>query len=120
MAKSQVYFAQVETGQIKIGLARSGFPENRVASLQSISPHKIALVGSRKGELQHECWCHAKMWRFRIRGEWFEGMPEVFYFMHQVLSPSFRWPSQKIIWNDRLRIIPAEKSSALGRQTLYS
>ncbi len=69
-----IYFAQVPSSQIKIGITGETSLKIRLGSLQSGNHQEIKIIRSISGIIQQEQWLHERYKRkgLHIRGEWFE------------------------------------------------
>lgn len=67
-----IYFAQIKTGQIKIGFTRN--LKNRLQSLQVGNPHKIDLLLVLEGNISQEATLHRLFQKHKCDGggEWYE------------------------------------------------
>ena len=73
----KVYFAQSESGQVKIGYT-AGSLKSRAASLQTGSPHKIEMKAAIYGAGHSvERSLHQMFSVDRMKGEWFKASPEL-------------------------------------------
>jgi hypothetical protein len=84
-----IYFIQNKvTGHIKIGYSKN--PKKRLASLQTATPHELALLGTIPGGLEHEGEFHRRFAGHELQGEWFDGaiLPEV----QQILAKAVSTP----------------------------
>lgn len=85
-AESQVYFIESETtGLIKIG--RSVNPASRFNAIRTMSPDKLALLGSIPESVCSESELHKRFAKHRKHGEWFEDVPEIRELIEEALSP---------------------------------
>jgi len=67
-----IYFIQaVGTPYVKIGYAKRDNVKNRIATLQTGSPHRLELLGTMPGGLQEEYQIHESNKARHYRGEWF-------------------------------------------------
>jgi hypothetical protein len=74
---SYVYFiACTETLRVKIGFT-SGSPYVRLKALQTGAPADLVLMACVPGTVETEQHYHRKYAAQRVRGEWFEGSPEL-------------------------------------------
>ena len=72
----RLYFIQHDDdGPIKIGIAAD--PARRLESLQVGNPVALRLLAHRPGALELEMDLHRRLAAFRIRGEWFNAVPDV-------------------------------------------
>ena len=70
-AKGWVYFAASgEDGPVKIGWAKD--PEKRLHSLQTGHPEELDLIALIPGTRHLEADIHRRLWKSRLRGEWFD------------------------------------------------
>jgi hypothetical protein len=69
-APQYVYFAQVDGGPIKIGVARN--PIRRLAQMRTGNPAPIRLLGVIRGNTQTELEIHNLFAAENVAGEWFE------------------------------------------------
>lgn len=70
-----VYFISWTRGPIKIGVARN--VNQRLASLQISSPHKLGVLASTTGGYARERAYHRQFVSHRLRGEWFVRCPAI-------------------------------------------
>jgi len=75
-----VYFVQASNGLVKIGV--SGSPENRLRTLQTMSPVPLRLLLVLQGGGAHrEAELHEQFAEHRSHGEWFRPAPELLAFI---------------------------------------
>lgn len=80
-----VYFIQCgpyDDDPIKIGVA-DDVPA-RLAQLQTASPWPLRLLGFIRGDFDEEGALHDRFRHLHVRGEWFEGAPELLAFIARV------------------------------------
>jgi hypothetical protein len=71
-----VYFIEaVGTDMVKIGYTCN--TKDRLKKLQTASPHELRLVASCKASFLEEQRLHSRFAHCRVRGEWFERVPEI-------------------------------------------
>jgi len=68
-AASLVYFIRSDDNRMKIGFTRN--LQLRMATLRSVSPRKLELVGFVRGTAKDEKYLHGIFCRLRAVGEWF-------------------------------------------------
>jgi len=74
MEEGYVYFVEAG-GLIKIGWALD--PEQRIKSIQHLSPVKLKLLGFTRGSKCKEKSLHYKFAHLRVHGEWFQKSEEL-------------------------------------------
>ena len=85
-AEGTIYYIRCsETNFIKIGYTR-GNPLSRMASLQTGTPSKLAIMAVHPGTMDMERKIHEKLAAHRVRGEWFDDSDEVFDHLAQVIA----------------------------------
>lgn len=72
---SLVYFAQAESGPIKVGHTVN--IERRMAEIQLCTPAKVSLLTSVDGDRRTEAYFHRAFAKFRAFGEWYHPAQEV-------------------------------------------
>jgi hypothetical protein len=73
----KIYFVLCQmTGRVKCGIAAN--PRARLADLQVGSPTVLQLIGEMSGDVSKEKAIHRKMARWRVHGEWFHYVPDVY------------------------------------------
>jgi hypothetical protein len=70
-----VYFIGGESGLVKIGW--SGRPKERLASLKTASPVRLAILAQVRGPYAMETEYHRRFASHRRHGEWFERHPDI-------------------------------------------
>jgi hypothetical protein len=76
-----VYFVEAESGgPIKIGWAAS--VKKRVAELQTASHSRLVVLATKAGTRLDETALHDRFRNARLRGEWFEPVPELLELIH--------------------------------------
>lgn len=74
----------VDGGPVKVGY--SGSPESRLAQLQASHHAELSIVFSCEGSQADEARIHAALAHLRVRGEWFQDDPDIFFFMRVVAA----------------------------------
>jgi uncharacterized protein YozE (UPF0346 family) len=81
-----IYFIQSELkNTIKIGYT-AGNPEDRRKSLQTAHSHKLKIIATMPGTLEHEKDLHKRFAQYRLSGEWFESHPDILAFISMLLK----------------------------------
>lgn len=75
---------QGESGPVKIGCATD--PGTRLQSMQSGNPEPLTLVGVCRGGRGAERALLAMLRPYRVRGEWFDPVPEVMNIVNEMVS----------------------------------
>lgn len=77
-----IYFIQAgEDGPIKIGC--SDHLQSRMRNLQSYHYQELNLLGTMPGNVDTERKLHLRFAADRVRGEWFQPIPEIFDFVRR-------------------------------------
>jgi excisionase family DNA binding protein len=79
--QSFVYFAQAESGPIKVGVSKS--PNQRIAEIQTGNSERVRLLGVVVGDRKTERAVHAQFASLRLHGEWFRPAEELLEFIKQ-------------------------------------
>jgi len=88
--KFVIYFLQVETGEVKIGIAREHKLKRRIADLQIGNHQELKLLRTVKGSIYAEFWLHRKFRKLHIRGEWFKYTEDMMKIVPPLDGPSLR------------------------------
>ena len=79
---SMIYFIQnTETKHIKIGYSDN--VRNRLSSLQTTSPHELAILTICEGGIEVEKELHDKFNNYYVRGEWFNPSEELISYINE-------------------------------------
>lgn len=71
----EVYFAQAESGPIKIGFSTN--PSRRIANIQTTLPERLVLIAAVRGTMRTELFFHHRLAAHNITGEWFQPHDDV-------------------------------------------
>lgn len=83
-----IYFIQEgDNGPIKIGKAVS--VERRLKGLQTAHHKELSILQVIPGGAERESKIKKDLIKFKIKGEWFQPMPEVFEYMRRVQYPEY-------------------------------
>jgi hypothetical protein len=83
-----IYFVQRGTdGPVKIGKAVD--PHARVRALQTANPEPLTLLAVAPGNRRREAQIHRRLASFRINGEWYKPVPELFAVIDELATPEF-------------------------------
>lgn len=85
---SVVYFAQIATGHIKIGVTIN--VEHRMAAFQHCHAEPVVLLATMPGGHSHEQMLHRIFARDRDHGEWFTPTPELLGFIETLKATTCR------------------------------
>jgi len=83
--RTRLYFIRKGlSGEIKIGISVN--PYKRIKTLQTACVEDLHLLGHIPGTYADEAKLHRKFHENRLRGEWFEGTPDIVAFIDGVLK----------------------------------
>lgn len=71
----EVYFAQTESGPIKVGFSLN--TARRIANIQTTIPEKLSLLATVRGTLRTELYFHDLLRSHKMTGEWYRPDPAV-------------------------------------------
>jgi hypothetical protein len=77
-----IYFIASKRGKsLRIKIGHAVDPKQRLFSLQISSPDRLRILATMPGDLSKEAEVQARFSEFKIRGEWFRGLPELTEFI---------------------------------------
>jgi len=78
-----IYFVKSESGHIKIGHMKNGRKRMRLYELQVGCPYRLSLIKQIGGGYEKELKIHKMFKKFRVLGEWFLEVKEIYDFINK-------------------------------------